>query len=114
MIGVNEFLTWLQTCPVEYSLKRIDKIKRDNTGSAVVRYTAGRSSWSALREWLYDSEYPFQGKEEGSGTRDAHRVMDVNYRPRSDEWIQDITLTHKVNINAYANPYSIPSKQVFL
>ena len=65
---LDDFFTWLNTSPVTFNIKRIEPIYL-NTGVVVVYFSVRRLKWLDFRDWLFDAECGFVGRDTDASER---------------------------------------------
>ena len=111
---INDFCTWLHTSPARPTgVSRIERIRSDNSAIAVVYFWVERLEWLDFREWLFDAECGFVGRDDDSKRRkdlDVVHLRNPQYTPRMKS--QRVKLHFPVETNFYAEPYSSEPEEV--
>ena len=110
---LDDFFTWLNTSPVTFNIKRIEPIYL-NTGVVVVYFSVRRLKWLDFRDWLFDAECGFVGRDKDASERrrdpDVVRLRNRRYMPRMEYHL--VTLHFSVETNFYREPKSSEPKEV--
>jgi len=111
---LNDFFTWVDTSPVRSTgVSRIEQISRDNRAIAVVHFWVRRLEWLDFRDWLFNGECGFVGRDDDSKRRkdlDVVHLRNRQYTPRME--LQRVGLRFPVETNFYAEPYSSEPEEV--
>ena len=112
---IKDFFTWLYTSPARPTgVSRIERIRSDNSAIAVVYFWVERLEWLDFREWLFDAECGFVGRDDDDSKRrkdlDVVHLRNPQYTPRMKS--QRVKLHFPVETNFYAEPYSSEPEEV--